>query len=247
MAPQKDLKIAMGDIERKVDMSLDDIIKQSRDQGKKQHRSKVRNENRSSVVSRLQTPQVKQPQVQQKRELQKRREVIQGRGLQQRRDVVQRFVAMRSSALRQGKLAEARAKNNNFQFTATKAAARQAMSANARQAVSANAGTPLSRRSRQPLQGNVFPVGLAAQRQKILGLSQLSKTGATRRPAGWQTGAAGRGLIVQPRRQRQTWGLNNVSSSGPGKKPQTLDSRFASLREERQLQFQLGPYAGRRR
>lgn len=236
MAPQSDLKIAMGDIERKVDMSLDDIIKQSRNKGRKQHRPKIKYENRS-LVSRLQTSQVNQPPIQQPRELQKRREMNQGRALHQRREVLQRFVALRSSALRQGKLAESRAKNNNFQFTAIKAAARQALSG--------STGPPLTRWSRQPLQRTAGSIGLVAQRQKILGVNQLSKTGATRRLAGRQPGPSGKG--VQPPRQIQTWGLNNISTSGPSRKPQTLDSRFASLREERQLKLQLGPHAGRRR
>lgn len=206
MAPavSPDLKFTMDSIERKVDMSLDDIIKISKQ--KKPRRAPIKNRNRTSFI-------------------------------QDRRELLPGFVAARSSLVRQGKLADARARSGNPKFLATKAAARQAMSAYVNPSV--------RRRNRQSIQATTRPFIAAVRNAKISVPNRASKNGANRRPRMRWTSSAEKRTVAPT--QRSTWGGNKMVVNGPGKKLQTLDSRFATLREQRQLQSQYGPQIAWRR
>eukprot|EP00250_Pteridium_aquilinum_P015350 c22534_g1_i1 orf=187-744(+) len=179
-AASSDLALTIGAIERKVDMSLDDIIKQSKGMDKKQN-TKVKDRNRTKAVPLVQTPQMQQTQMQQngqkpfRRESWQRRGMQQGRVPQQRRDLIQKFVALRSSALRQEKLEEARARNGTSMFVASKAGGQQALPG--------KAVAPLNRFGRKAAQGSTRPGGAAdripkmftaARNPKMLTVNQLS-------------------------------------------------------------------------
>ncbi|MCO5614712.1 hypothetical protein L7F22_068996 [Adiantum nelumboides] len=252
MTPSSDLALTIGDIERKVDMSLDDIIKQSK--GKDKKHPKVKNWNRTRNLQPVQALQVQKTQLEQqmgqrpfRRGFQQKRELHQKRVPQQRKELLQRFVALRSSALRQEKLKEARARTGASMLVANKPAGRQTLPG--------NVIAPLNRFSRNVAQGSTRLVGATARQSKIISAAkntktvignQLSMTGAARRPAAQQVVSLVRGGIPA-QSIRQNWRSNKIVANGPVRRPQTLDSRFASLREERQLQTQFGSRLGFRR
>ncbi|KAI5054853.1 hypothetical protein GOP47_0029998 [Adiantum capillus-veneris] len=250
IAPSSELALNIGDIERKVDMSLDDIIKQSKGMDKKH--TKVKDWNRTRNMQPAQALHAQKSQIEQqkgqrpfRRGLQQKRELQQGRVPQQRKELLQRFVALRSSALRQEKLKEARSRTGASMLVTSKPAGRQALPG--------NVIAPLNRFGRKASQGSTRLIGATARQPKIMSaarntktviVNQLSMAGATRRPASPHVVSLARGGMPA---QRQNWRPNKAVANASVRRPQTLDSRFASLREERQLQSQFGSRSGWRR
>ncbi|KAH7307527.1 hypothetical protein KP509_22G063800 [Ceratopteris richardii] len=183
-----------------------------------------------------------------RRGLQQKRELQQGwlRPAQQRKDLLQQLVAVRSSAFRQEKLKEARARMGASMHAASKMAGWQTLQG--------NMVAPMSRFSRKAAQESTRLVGTASRQMKTLAALRNTKTvvnhqmnmvGAARRVTPTtKVVSVTKGPFIHL--QRQNWRANKMSN-GSGRKPQTLDSRFASLREERQLNSQLSIHTGWRR
>ncbi|OAE18573.1 hypothetical protein AXG93_1923s1290 [Marchantia polymorpha subsp. ruderalis] len=106
------MEFTMGSTEQKMDMTLDDIIKLGRKTGQKKQRVPIKNQNRP-------------------------RNLIANGGNPAARAALQRSVAARSAKIRQGKFAEARARNGAGKLPVTQAAGKRAFA------------TPLKTRSKQ--------------------------------------------------------------------------------------------------
>eukprot|EP00246_Nothoceros_aenigmaticus_P007085 TRINITY_DN206_c0_g1_i3.p1 TRINITY_DN206_c0_g1~~TRINITY_DN206_c0_g1_i3.p1 ORF type:complete len:250 (-),score=50.70 TRINITY_DN206_c0_g1_i3:757-1506(-) len=202
----------MGSTEKKMDMTLDDIIKLTKKNPVKKPRVPIRmnrNKNQNNVAAKA---------------------------------ALQRSVAARASAIRQGKIAEARARNGTASFPATQAAGRRAFTA------------PVASRSKQwvrtsEVQRNQIGIrrggpgfkkgptsaGVAGN-MRISVINDSSKNVRRPVPPFWRRNAnVG---ITRQVEQATSWGGNNNSMEVDyvdpvPQKPRTLDSRFASLKERR--------------
>ncbi|CAK9196659.1 unnamed protein product [Sphagnum troendelagicum] len=141
---------------------------------------------------------------------------------------LQKSVASRSSSMRQGKLAQARSNNGAVSFPATQATSKKAFA------------TPVNTRSRQFMNNsqklaNTFAA--AAGNMKILVVNNSSKNGA---------GTLRRKAMTGPKQQVTTVTQNSNLNQVQNQRPKTLDSLFASIRNNVQ-QAAASRQGGRRR
>ncbi|CAM6013800.1 unnamed protein product [Sphagnum balticum] len=159
---------------------------------------------------------------------------------------LQKSVASRSSSMRQGKLAQARSNNGAVSFPATQAASKKAfatpVNTRSRQFMNNSGsgwGNAPSRRHNSQKLASTFAAG--AGNMKILVVNNSSKNGAGR-PAG----TLRRKAITGPKQQVTTVTQNSNLNQVQNQRPKTLDSLFASIRNNVQ-QAAAAQQGGRRR
>ncbi|KAG6549851.1 hypothetical protein Mapa_008833 [Marchantia paleacea] len=214
------MEFTMGSTEQKMDMTLDDIIKLGRKTGQKKQRVPIKNQNRPrNLNANGSNPAA--------------------------RAALQRSVAARSAKIRQGKFAEARARNGAGKLPVTQAAGKRAFAA------------PLKTRNKQwmkssdvrrnnlsrPWAGqgpkpNAYTA--AAGNMKISVINNGSKFGGQRQLA---ASFRRRNGPNNPVRQVQTVGFTQSMEVEYGQevqpqrqKARTLDSLFAEIKERRNHQ-----------
>ncbi|KAG0575299.1 hypothetical protein KC19_VG334400 [Ceratodon purpureus] len=199
------MDFSVGTTEQKMDMSLDDIIKQSK---KANAKTRVPNKGRNKQPN---GPAAKA--------------------------ALQKSVASRSSSMRQGKFAEARARNSGAHFPATQAASKRAFSApintRNRQIMKNDtevSGRPAFSRKRNFQRApNTFPV--AARNIAVSVVNNASKVGAGRAAGNPRRRNAAPAPAVAFRQVSEVPVHNSANhfQSQP-QRPKTLDSLFASIR-----------------
>ncbi|CAK9224490.1 unnamed protein product [Sphagnum jensenii] len=158
---------------------------------------------------------------------------------------LQKSVASRSASMRQGKLAQARSNNGGVNFPATQAASKKAFAApvNTRSRQFMNSSEPGRRNApgrRRNGQKLANTYAAAGGNMKILVVNNPSKNGAGR-----PSGTFGRRkAMAGPNRQATSVAQN--SNPVQNQRPKTLDSLFASIRNNAQ-QAAPAQQGGRRR
>jgi hypothetical protein len=194
------MDFSVGTTEQKMDMSLDDIIKQSK---------KANAKTRIPIKGRNKKPNAPAAKA-----------------------ALQKSVAARSSGMRQGKFAEARARNGAASFPATAASSKRAFSApiNTRSRQIMKSSTEMSGRTafgrkRNFQRGpNTFPV--AAPNMTVSVVNNASNVGTGRGAAHSRRRTVGAAPSVSFRQA-------NHFQAQP-QRPKTLDSLFASIRNTSQ-------------